>query len=286
MLYKKSNTSCISFPLGGIGSGCIGLCGNGALADWEIFNRPNKGSYNGISHFAVRAEEVDGGVIDVRALQGDLAPHYMGNYTADQRYAGFGFGPDAGTLCNLPHFRKHTFDGTYPTCRLEFDGEKFPARCALTAWSVMIPGESLPSSLPAAFFEVELENNTERPLIYTAVGVLSNPWSGFVAGCSNSGGDCRVTCLDGAGRAISPSPWMPRDAPSQDRPISTADTGVIPWKSISVTSWQAAIFRSAHTHRPRNLRKTAPCWRHASPWPPAKRKPPASSSHGASPNGT
>ena len=29
----------ISFPLGGIGSGSIGLAGNGRLVDWEIFNR-------------------------------------------------------------------------------------------------------------------------------------------------------------------------------------------------------------------------------------------------------
>lgn len=32
----------ISFPLGGIGTGSVGLAGNGRLIDWEIFNRPNK----------------------------------------------------------------------------------------------------------------------------------------------------------------------------------------------------------------------------------------------------
>ena len=34
----------------------IGLSGAGRLIDWEMLNRPNKGSTNGISHFAVRAE--------------------------------------------------------------------------------------------------------------------------------------------------------------------------------------------------------------------------------------
>ena len=33
----------ISFPLGGIGTGCIGLGGRGELRDWEIFNNPNLG---------------------------------------------------------------------------------------------------------------------------------------------------------------------------------------------------------------------------------------------------
>ena len=36
--YQKE----ISFPLGGIGSGSIGLAGNGRLTDWEIFNHPDK----------------------------------------------------------------------------------------------------------------------------------------------------------------------------------------------------------------------------------------------------
>ena len=55
-LYTGSKTNQISFPLGGIGTGCIGLAGNGRLIDWEIFNRPNKGSVNGFSHFAIKAE--------------------------------------------------------------------------------------------------------------------------------------------------------------------------------------------------------------------------------------
>lgn len=33
MIYKGSKTKNISFPLGGIGTGCIGLAGNGELND-------------------------------------------------------------------------------------------------------------------------------------------------------------------------------------------------------------------------------------------------------------
>ena len=56
MKYSKTKTKNISFPLGGIGTGCIGLTGNGELIDWEIFNRPNKNTRNGCSHFAIRAK--------------------------------------------------------------------------------------------------------------------------------------------------------------------------------------------------------------------------------------
>jgi hypothetical protein len=79
--YKGAKTKEISFPLGGIGSGCVGLAGNGRLIDWEIFNRPNKGSVNGFSHIAVKAER-DGRVLDCRGLQGDLLAPYTGSVGA------------------------------------------------------------------------------------------------------------------------------------------------------------------------------------------------------------
>ena len=47
MIYTGEHLRAISFPLGGIGTGSIGLRGNGQLFDWEIFNRPDKGSLNG-----------------------------------------------------------------------------------------------------------------------------------------------------------------------------------------------------------------------------------------------
>lgn len=55
MKYVGQYTKEISFPLGGIGTGCIGLAGDGRLVDWEIFNKPAKGTINGYSHFAIKA---------------------------------------------------------------------------------------------------------------------------------------------------------------------------------------------------------------------------------------
>jgi len=51
-IYEAYNTKEISFPLGGIGTGSIGLGGDGRLKDWEIFNKPNKGSVNGFSYIS------------------------------------------------------------------------------------------------------------------------------------------------------------------------------------------------------------------------------------------
>jgi len=65
----------ISFPLGGIGTGCIGLGGDGRLKEWEIFNHPDKGRLNSFSHLAIRAEK-EGKVLDARVLNSDLAKPY------------------------------------------------------------------------------------------------------------------------------------------------------------------------------------------------------------------
>ena len=69
MIYQSEALREISFPLGGIGSGSVGLAGNGSLVDWEIFNKPNKGSLNGYTHIAVRARI--GEKLFCKVLQGD-----------------------------------------------------------------------------------------------------------------------------------------------------------------------------------------------------------------------
>ena len=122
-VYRGSKTHEISFPLGGIGTGSIGLAGNGRLVDWEIFNHPNKGSYNGFSHFAIRAER-DGKVIDARVLHGDLHPPYSGSLSGPN-FNSFGFGPNREYLTGLPHFREVEFSGEFPLARLQFLRRRF-----------------------------------------------------------------------------------------------------------------------------------------------------------------
>ena len=109
-VYRGSKTHEISFPLGGIGTGCIGLAGNGRLIDWEIFNHPNKGSVNGFSHFAIKAER-DGEVVDARVLHGDLHPPYSGNLRAG-RFQSFGFGPPPSISPASRIFGRRSFAGS------------------------------------------------------------------------------------------------------------------------------------------------------------------------------
>lgn len=171
--YTGRKTNEISFPLGGIGTGCIGLGGNGRLIDWEIFNRPNKGSFNGFSHFAIKAER-DGTLLDARVLNGDLHPPYTGQLNG-RAYGSFGFGPPRQTLAGMPHFRSVTFQGPFPIATLSFRDESFPGRVRLTAFNPFIPLNDRDSGIPAAFFEIEVRNPTGAPITYTVAGTLANP---------------------------------------------------------------------------------------------------------------
>ena len=167
MYYRGKKTSEISFPLGGIGSGCIGLAGNGALIDWEIMNSPSKCSANGFSHFAVKAES-DGKVLDVRVLNSDLQPPFTGKITRKEPGCnGYGFGPDSTSMAGLPHFEGSTFCGEFPISKIKFLDKKFPGSIEMMAFNPFIPLNDQDSSIPGAFFEFEVENTTNMDITYT-----------------------------------------------------------------------------------------------------------------------
>lgn len=173
MRYQKEYTSQISFPLGGIGSGSIGLDGSGRLVDWEIFNRPAKGSVNGYSHIAIKAKTKQG--VRTKILNGDLTEHLTGQYQKS-RFKGFGFGPEGATMCGFPHFKNVVFQGEFPIAKLIFEDEDFPAKVTMTAFNPFIPLDADNSSIPAAFFEIETENTGEEETEYQIAFSVMNPF--------------------------------------------------------------------------------------------------------------
>ncbi len=170
MKYEK--TKKISFPLGGIGSGCIGLAGNGELIDWEIFNRPNKNTRNGYSHFAIKAICKDKAVAKI--LQGDTVEDLTGTRIPNQA-GGFDFGPRVNSMAGFPHFRSVEFDGRFPIADLKYSDEDFPAIVRLCAFNPLIPHNSFDSSLPVAFFQWEIENAADEEIEYSISLCVQNP---------------------------------------------------------------------------------------------------------------
>ena len=173
MIYQNETLREISFPLGGIGTGSIGLAGNGALIDFEIFNRPNKNSINGCTSFAVVAEYPDGKRI-VKTLRGDVLKDFSG-FSRGPQGRGFGEGHAQDTMCAYPHFKDVSFDGRFPVATVTFKDENFPCEVILTAWNPMIPLDSENSSIPAAFFDITVRGGDEN-IKYTAVFSVKNPF--------------------------------------------------------------------------------------------------------------
>lgn len=173
MIYKGESTKNISFPLGGIGTGCIGLAGNGDLQEFEIFNRPNKKVRNGYTHFAIKATWDKGSV--TRVLQGDTNEDLSGTPCGIDSYSGFGFGPDSSSMAGFPHFKDVTFEGTFPIAKLTFKDENFPIIATLCAFNPFIPHDEYNSSIPAAFFEWELENIADHDTEIALACTLRNP---------------------------------------------------------------------------------------------------------------
>ncbi len=170
--YTGSKTTQISFPLGGIGSGCIGLGGDGRLVEWEIFNRPAKGKFNGLSHFAVKA--VSGGkLLDARVLCAEMKPPYK--VGGERQFCAQGFNPGLETMAGYPNFRENEFIGEFPIANLVFSDPKFPGKVTSTAFNPFIPLNDKDSSIPGAFFEIAFENPTAEPIDYSAAFVVQNP---------------------------------------------------------------------------------------------------------------
>ncbi len=170
MKYEKTKN--ISFPIGGIGTGCIGLTGNGELNDWEIFNRPCKNTRFGYSHFAIKAIHKDKTIVKV--LHGDTNENLIG--TRDPASpGGFDFGPRANSLAGFPHFKNVQFEGEFPIAKLTYQDEEFPATVRLCAFNPLIPHDDFNSSLPAGFFEWEIENTTNEEIEYAIAFSVPNP---------------------------------------------------------------------------------------------------------------
>ena len=163
-IYEKDRQRAISFPVGGIGTGCIGIGGNGCLIDWQIYNRPAMGTRNGFSHFALKATDPEG-KSDTRVLISDLTKPYLGQ--VDER-----------TMLGFPHFKELTFEGRYPEAVLHFRDETFPGKARMHYYNPLIPLNDRDSGIPALFAQLWVENTTDREMVYTAAGVLTHPGKG------------------------------------------------------------------------------------------------------------
>ena len=159
--YDEAHLDRISLPLGGIGTGTIGLGGRGDLRDFELGNRPAKGFRPGTVFFAIRTQ-APGETPIARVLEGPLGP---------RDFEGGSGAPTANH--GLPRFAHATFDAAYPFGQVTLSDESMP-RVVIKGFNPLVPGDLESSSLPAAILRFEVTNTAENPLDVTVAGALEN----------------------------------------------------------------------------------------------------------------
>ncbi len=163
-LFTGSSLQEIAFPIGGIGTGSISLGGRGDLRDWEIFNRPDKGSRMDFSFFALWAK-AHGKKPVARILERKAMPPYRGG----------GFGMSQQQLFGLPRLDEAEFKGEYPFATIRFRDRSLPVNVELTAWNPFIPLDVDNSALPVAFFVWTFDNPSGDTVDISLSSSLFNP---------------------------------------------------------------------------------------------------------------
>ena len=136
----------ISFPLGGIGAGSIGLGGRGQLRDWEIFNRPDQGNSPNYAFPAVWVQ-AEGRKPIARVLEARIQTPYEGQDGLGSRNAP-----------GLSRLQGATFTGEFPLARIDFHDAALPVEIALDAATPFIPLDGDVSGLPIAILRYRVRN--------------------------------------------------------------------------------------------------------------------------------
>ena len=153
----------IAFPLGGVGAGSVSLGGRGQLRDWEIFNRPDKGTnltyaFPGIWVQAGNAKP------EARVLEARLLPPFEGS-------SGLGSQNAPG----LTRIASATFTGEYPFARVAFNDRSLPVRVQLEAFTPFIPHEPDESGLPGTVLRYRVTNPGAAAARVSIAWSIENP---------------------------------------------------------------------------------------------------------------
>lgn len=171
-VYANANLRTIAMPIGGIGTGCFSITGNGGLNDWEIFHRPNKQVMLPNTFFSIWTKCADGKT-DARVLQTLPDLPLMGDYMGQDFY-GFGHGARRENGLGLRHMKRNSFRGEYPFAWVDFEDPSLPVHVEMMAYNPFIPLNVEDSSIPAGIFEFKLTNTQDRPVDITLAANLFN----------------------------------------------------------------------------------------------------------------
>ena len=154
----------ISCPLGGIGTGGIGLGGRGNLQDWQIFNRPDTGNTPELTFPSLWVKTAAAEPYSVVLERRYLPPFDLGEN-----------GFRSGEVPGLPRLAEARFFGSFPISRIEFQDADCPVHVSMEAFSPFQPLDADESGLPCAVLTYEVHNPTPAAAEVVVAWSASNP---------------------------------------------------------------------------------------------------------------
>ena len=145
--FRGRQLRMISFPLGGVAAGSVGLGGRGQLINWEIFNRPNKGFRPSYAFPAIWAQAGNAKPV-ARVLESRILPPYEGQD-----------GLGSNNVPGLSRLDAATFTGEYPLAHIDFEDRSLPVKVELDAFSPFVPHDPDDSGLPVAILRYRVTNS-------------------------------------------------------------------------------------------------------------------------------
>jgi uncharacterized protein (DUF608 family) len=161
--FRGRQLRMISFPLGGVAAGSLGLGGRGQLINWEIFNRPNKGFRPPYAFPAIWAHK-QGSTPVARVLESRILPPYEGQD-----------GLGSNNVPGLSRLESATFTGEYPLANILFEDRSLPVNVQLDAFSPFIPHEPDESGLPVAILRYRVTNPSRETVTVGIAFSVENP---------------------------------------------------------------------------------------------------------------
>ncbi len=162
-IFEGRQLKMISFPLGGVAAGSLGLGGRGQLRDWEIFNRPNQGGSPSYAFPAIWIQSGNSKPIS-HVLESRILPPYQGE-------SGLGSNNAPG----LSRLESAKFIGEYPLAHIDFEDRRLPVKVELDAFSPFIPHDPDDSGLPVAILRYRVTNHGFAPAKVGIAFSIDNP---------------------------------------------------------------------------------------------------------------
>ena len=156
-VYRGKHLLQVAMPIGGIGSGCVCLNGQGGLQDFALRGRPATTALadgHGATDAAFALLHVKGDRPTTKLVEGPLPPERL--YDQGLQAQGYRKGGHEG----LPRFGTCEFQAEYPFGEVRLQDDAVPLAVRILGWNPFIPGDDVASSFPAAILEYHFENTS------------------------------------------------------------------------------------------------------------------------------